>query len=223
MISRTATFAVVSGQNLVPEGKDISNYCCVLGRYIQQLNHSLTKELAILSYILYAVLLYGVIAMAVILVNRKRDRAVLDREDAETGQLNPYGPKESRPEVNTALYQKKVEEGRAPVQTLSYVFTWILGILPAVIFATFYLGGFVGFLPLALLIILTPITIIVNAFWIYPRRIRMAEARARKNGTASRRLKNQWIGAWCVWLFYLVGTLVATGILTNIITRSLSF
>jgi len=75
---------------------------------------------------------------------------------------------------------------------------------------------------LALLVILTPITIIVNAFWIYPKRIRMAEARAFKNGTASRRLKNQWIGAWCVWLFYLVGAVVVTGILTTSIAQSLN-
>jgi hypothetical protein len=204
-------------------GKDIRSRCCVSGRYIQQPNNTLNKELAIISYILYATLLYGVIAMVVILVNRKRDRAVLDREDAETGKLNPYGPQESRPAVNTALYQKKVEEGRAPVQTLSYVFTWILGILAVTILGTFLSGTGTVLFPLALLLILTPITIIVNAFWIYPRRIRMAEARAFKNGTASRRLKNQWIGAWCVWLFYLVGTLIATGILTNIITRSLSF
>ena len=175
-----------------------------------------------IQLISYGVLLYGVIAMIIIIVNKKRDRAVLDLEDTQSGQINPYGPKESRPEVNTALYQKNVEAGRAKVQTLSYVFTWILGILAIALLAAFFLQGSVIILLLALLVILTPITIIVNAFWIYPKRIRMAEARAFKNGTASRRLKNQWIGAWCVWLFYLVGAVVVTGILTTSIAQSLN-
>lgn len=109
-------------------------------------------------------------------------------------------------------YYEKAAEGKMFVQQLSYIFslilTWLaaLGIIGLFIFP-------IGFLIWFIILILTPLTIVVNAFWVYPKQIVEAEQWALFTGTASKHMKNQRSLAWFVWIFYGIVAFISSVIL----------
>jgi hypothetical protein len=145
-------------------------------------------------FILVGLGLYTIFAIFFIIKNRTEAKEVVATE-----QFSENFAKSD--ETNKIFYQR-VAKGTTVTQMFSYVLSWVL--LGFVIF------GIIGFINSNnailyigfLLFAFTPLTIIANAFWIYPKRIVEAEQWALYQETASNTMKFQRILAWVVWTFY---------------------
>lgn len=148
--------------------------------------------------------IYGVIATVLLSMKRnaqkKKVHAALSA-GASASHLNASF---------TPEYLNKVEKGRTVPQMFSFVLTCILLVLPfaAAVNAVSAYDNFFLFYGYAL-IVLTVITVIVNAFWIYPQRIVLAEEYVLATGKRTM-IRTQRVTAWVVWIGYL---LFAAGII----------
>jgi hypothetical protein len=111
-------------------------------------------------------------------------------------------------------YMKIVASGKAGAQHVSYVLTWLLTLIAAFTLLTLALstvpgyesmgwGLLLGFLAFG---VMGPLTVLGQAFWLYPKRIRKAEAYALRTRRASRLLKAQRLHAWVIQIVYLALT-----------------
>lgn len=140
--------------------------------------------------------LYAVVAIFFIIRNR-RAAAKLVRSEAYIEDFpNLHGSHKD--------FYQMVAAGKISSQMFSYVLSWILLglVFCSLLSLLLRFDGGIVFLSLLLLIVLTPLTIIANAFWIYPKRIVEAEQWALFNGAASKTMKCQRLIAWIVWIFY---------------------
>ena len=146
-----------------------------------------------MEYILAACILYGVLAIPVMVI--RKALATL-----KVGSAN-------RDEIITD-FDSNIARGKDPAQITSFVFHVILALiglnLGLALVVPEFIGG-IAFVGLFLLIPLTPLTVLVNAFWIYPQSIIMSEAKAFHYKTATKRLYAQHVLAWIVWVGYTIG------------------
>jgi uncharacterized membrane protein YkgB len=110
-----------------------------------------------------------------------------------------------------ADYLNKAAAGKTATQMVSYVLHIIVSIIGILILLMFFFvevldsNGDIFNLSIFLffgLLFITPVIIIANWFWIYPKRIVHAEAYAIFHKTISSRFSHQRILAWCVWIPY---------------------
>jgi len=97
-------------------------------------------------------------------------------------------------------YYNKAANGRVGVQHAAYVFHIML-----LVGAVLAIGGIqfgLTLLWLFLLVGLTPIVLIVDAFWIYSKKLNKAEQAAFVLQVDSSRLRAQHIVAWIAWVVY---------------------
>jgi hypothetical protein len=108
-------------------------------------------------------------------------------------------------------YMKIVANGKSDAQLVSYIFTWILTLIAGFTLLTLALstvpgnesmgwGLLIGFLAFG---VMGPLTVLGQAFWLYPKRVRKAEAYALRTRRASRLLKAQRLHAWVIQIVYL--------------------
>lgn len=146
---------------------------------------------------------------AVFIIRNKRKKALAAVETA----LQHGAPLETlHPKLQTE-YLNKVAAGTTFPQMASFVLSIVLLALPVLAGLTA-----IGMLPgvddnytfyfLFALMFLTPLTVVVNAFWIYPKEMLLAEGYAFLTQTNKPILKTERVLAWVMWLFYIVGGLV---------------
>jgi hypothetical protein len=174
----------------------------------------------LLHYIITAYVIYGVIAMIIMKVNRakdwktagERERYNIEGQDPSMEGPFPVGvcdvipaPNGPTPPREPTNYELEVAEGHTRVQKVNYLLTKMLAALGFFTLIYSLIGGTFLISLLCILFILTPVTIIANAFWIYPKRIRMAEVEAYRNRIDSELLRRQRKSAWIVWSAYTIG------------------
>jgi hypothetical protein len=171
--------------------------------------------MGLFSYLIVLPIIYAVVAIPFIFINRRKDKNYV--------ALNPVHADDA------SIYADKAARGKTGAQISSFVCTIILiiialiGVLsmvPSLLgLSSFEAFGSAVILAAMALLVMTPVTIIVNAFWIYPKKIRLAEAYAFANNTATKLLKIERISAWVVWILYgIFGvgiTVVAAGSFLN--------
>lgn len=143
---------------------------------------------------LVLVLVYAIIAMPAIFIFRRKQRKAIK------AGLRPV----------ESAFTEKVSRGGSGSQETSFVLHLLLvaiGIALIVSFNTFdpdesIADNNIAVLALTLLFLLTPITLIMNAIWVYTRNIVVAEQHAFETGTASVFLKVQHVLAWVIWVSY---------------------
>ena len=153
----------------------------------------------IVPIIFGALSVYAVIAMCIVVYRRKQVRREFKELLVQDEQLIVGEDK---------AYDKLAEEGKLGIQNGAYTMHLILlicGII-SIVGITTGLAILYGFA----LFILTPVTLIVDMFWIYSNKVNDAEQAAfvlRRNTT---KLKAQIIIAWIVWISYTLLALVVT-------------
>jgi len=144
--------------------------------------------------LLGVVLLYGLVAMPVILTRRAKIRRQIN-----TG-VYPAGDTEL---TNTAANGVELSQMGSFLLHLVLLGIGICWAIAALVTQNIAANGSM-ILALVALLFLTPITIIVNAFWVYPKVMMMAEQSAFIHKTASPLLRIETILAWVVWIGYSV-------------------
>jgi hypothetical protein len=138
------------------------------------------------------------------IINRRKDKNFVE--------LNPVHKNDA------SIYAAKAAKGKTFPQMASFVCTIILCLIPIIIglgiaittltnsSSSESLNVISGVIIITafLLIVMTPLTAIINSFWIYPKKLRLAEAYAFENKTATKLLKVQRRSAWVIWIFYTV-------------------
>lgn len=158
------------------------------------------------------VLLYGFVAVFFIIKNRLSAKRAVQRLIQEQNSPALLHPK------LTPQYMNKVASGTTGPQMSSFVLSIILTLLPFATAATavsffddyFFYYGYA-------LIALTPVTIIVNAFWIYPRPIVLAEEYVLAVGERTKMVRLQRTLAWIIWVGYLLLAVACVTLLTTIL------
>jgi len=144
--------------------------------------------------LLGAILLYGLVAMPVILTRRAKIRRQI-----KTG-VYPAGDKDLTNTVANGVELSQMGSFLLHLVLLGIGICWAIAALVTQNIAAN--GSMV--LALVALLFLTPITIIVNAFWVYPKVMMMAEQSAFIHKTASPLLRIETILAWVVWIGYSI-------------------
>lgn len=152
---------------------------------------------------------YGVIAIVTILILRKKARNTVTITPLDDVKIIESYPDNMgtvpMPVISAdALFHKQVADGKHPAQIASFSFTIILGMLGVILLSSLFIQPSFILFALILLIPLTFITIIVNIFWVYNKKIIFAEEQAYVLKTSSSLLKTERISAWFIWVGYLV-------------------
>lgn len=144
--------------------------------------------------LLGVVLLYGLVAMPVILIRRAKIRRQIN-----TGEY-PAGNQEL---ANTAANGVELSQTGSFLLHLVLLGIGIWWAIAALVTQNIAANGSM-ILALIALLFLAPITIIVNAFWVYPKVMIMAEQSAFIHKTASPLLRVETILAWVIWIGYSI-------------------
>ena len=136
--------------------------------------------------------IYGIIALPTIIALRATDKNFV----------------RNNPVVLDDNYFNQAQQGFLPSQIVSFIFSIILTIITIGIFAMLLVqDGLIVFVLLALVAFTYP-TIVANIFWVYPKKVRYAEAYAIVHKQTTGFFKFQRVLTWVIWSIYTIGAAV---------------
>lgn len=148
-----------------------------------------------LGLLLVAGTIYGVIAMPSIAVLRHKMRKAIRNQTVSSETKNQW--------------TSEMEAGLTGTQYASFICHIILLAMPVLSLVTV---GYALLPCLFVLPILAAVTLVLNAFWVYPKKFLFAEEQAFLNNTNSKRLRVQRVIAWVTWVFYTIFGLFASAV-----------
>lgn len=164
----------------------------------------------IFTLLLTLLALYGLFAMNMIWQRRRRIRKTLEGAVSSSAEVN--GIKATNSELKERQYdsisdsemeyKKDAARGATSAQMTSFVLSIILTANTLLfLICSIFSSSVTAIFSALLLVAVTPVTILVNAAWIFSERITQAEEESIRRGTATL-IKIERYLAWAVWVFF---------------------
>jgi hypothetical protein len=159
-----------------------------------------------LGLLLVAGTIYGVIAIPLIAILRHKMRRAIRNQTVSSEVKDQW--------------TSEMEAGLTGTQYASFICHIILLAMPVLSLITV---GYALLPCLFVLPILAAVTLVLNAFWVYPKKFLFAEEQAFLNKTNSKRLRVQRVLAWITWFFYTLFGIFASATFFDTLASVLNF